>query len=511
MPNFPLLSVIIFLPLVGGLILLALPGAKLQKWWALLVSLATFAVSCLLFVWWQNGEAGMQFVERAPWVPQFNIQYLLGVDGISLFLVLLTTLISVLVLIFSWEGIEKQLKSYLFLMLLLEAGMIGVFVSLDLVLFYVFWELTLIPMYFLIGGWGDPHGTYVFLGREMPWRIYAALKFFLYTLAGSALMLVGIIVLYYQGGTFDLMVLQKMNLAANLQTWLFLAFALAFAIKVPIFPFHTWLPDAHVAAPTGGSVILAAVLLKMGTYGFVRLCLPLFPEATIRFTPWIAALALIGILYGALVALVQKDVKSLVAYSSVAHLGFVMLGIFALNAQGIAGATLQMVNHGLSTGALFLMVGMLYNRRHTRQLADFGGLWKQIPIYGFLFLIVAMSSAGLPGLNGFVGEINILLGAFQTIRPFAILGTLGIILAAWYLLSAVRQMLHGPLNKPENAAISDLKWREVLVLVPLVILFFVIGLFPNIFFDKINPSAQAIADAVMQQRPAVSMVIDDRP
>ena len=357
--------------MVGGLILLALPGAKLQKWWALLVSLATFAVSCLLFVWWQNGEAGMQFVERVPWVPQFNIQYLVGVDGISLFLVLLTTLISVLVLIFSWEGVEKQLKSYLFLMLLLEAGMIGVFVSLDLVLFYVFWELTLIPMYFLIGGWGDPHGTYVFLGREMPWRIYAALKFFLYTLAGSALMLVGIIVLYYQGGTFDLMALQKMNLAANLQTWLFLAFALAFAIKVPIFPFHTWLPDAHVAAPTGGSVILAAVLLKMGTYGFVRLCLPLFPEATIRFTPWIAALALIGILYGALVALVQKDAKSLVAYSSVAHLGFVMLGIFALNAQGIAGATLQMVNHGLSTGALFLMVGMLYNRRHTRHVGRF--------------------------------------------------------------------------------------------------------------------------------------------
>ena len=307
--NIPLLSIIIFLPIVGGLILLALPGAKLQKWWALLVSLATFAVSCLLFVWWQNGEAGMQFVERVPWVPQFNIQYLVGVDGISLFLVLLTTLISVLVLIFSWEGVEKQLKPYLFLMLLLEAGMIGVFVSLDLVLFYVFWELTLIPMYFLIGGWGDPHGTYVFLGREMPWRIYAALKFFLYTLAGSALMLVGIIVLYYQGGTFDLMALQKMNLAANLQTWLFLAFALAFAIKVPIFPFHTWLPDAHVAAPTGGSVILAAVLLKMGTYGFVRLCLPLFPEATIRFTPWIAALALIGILYGALVALVQKDAK----------------------------------------------------------------------------------------------------------------------------------------------------------------------------------------------------------
>ncbi len=504
--NIPLLSIITFIPLLGGLILLALPGAKLQKWWALLVSLVTFAVSCLLWVWWKNGEAGMQFVERHDWIPQFKIQYLVGVDGLSLFLVLLTTLLTVLVLIFSWEGIEKRLKAYLFLMLLLESGMIGVFLALDLVLFYVFWELTLIPMYFLIGGWGDPHGTYNFLGRTMPWRIYAALKFFIYTLAGSALMLVGIIVLYFQGGTFDLLALQKIGLAPALQMVLFAAFALGFAIKVPLFPFHTWLPDAHVAAPTGGSVILAAVLLKMGTYGFVRFCLPLFPQATVRFVPVIATLALIGIIYGALVALVQKDLKSLVAYSSVAHLGFVMLGVFALNAQGIAGATLQMINHGLSTGALFLMVGMLYNRRHTRLLADFGGLWKQIPVYGFLFLIVAMSSAGLPGLNGFVGEFNILLGAFQANPVFAIVGTAGIILAAWYLLTAVRQMLHGPLTKPENATVKDLSVREVLTLAPIIILFFVIGLFPNLFFDKINPSAQAVADAVRQQRPAVSMV-----
>jgi len=280
---------------------------------------------------------------------------------------------------------------------------------------------------------------------------------------------------------------------------------------VPLFPFHTWLPDAHVAAPTGGSVILAAVLLKMGTYGFVRFCLPLFPDATKLFVPWIAVLAIIGILYGALVALVQKDLKSLVAYSSVAHLGYVMLGIFALNAQGIAGATLQMVNHGLSTGALFLLVGMLYNRRHTRQLADFGGLWKQIPLFGFLFVIVALSSAGLPGLNGFVGEFNILLAAFQANKAFAIFGTVGIILAAWYLLSAIRQMLHGPLTRPENAAVKDLNWREVLTLAPIVILFFVIGLFPNLFFDKINPSAEAVTKALQQQRPAVSMVVDRMP
>ncbi len=507
-PNLPLLSIITFLPLAGALVLLVLPGARLQKWWALGVSLATFVISCLLFVWWKAGEAGMQFVEQLPWVPQFDIQYFLGVDGLSLFLVLLTTLITVLVLLFSWEGVEKNLKGYLALMLALEAGMVGVFVALDLVLFYIFWELTLIPMYFLIGGWGDPHGTYTFLGRVMAWRVYAAVKFFLYTFVGSALMLVAILVLYAQGGTFDVLKLQALNLAPNLQTWLFLAFALAFAIKVPIFPFHTWLPDAHVAAPTGGSVILAAVLLKMGTYGFVRFCLPLFPEATRTFVPWIAGLAIVGILYGALVALVQKDVKALVAYSSVAHLGFVMLGIMALNAQGIAGATLQMVNHGLSTGALFLMVGMLYNRRHTRQLSDFGGLWKQIPVYGFLFLIVALSSAGLPGLNGFVGEFNILLGAFQANRLFAVLGTLGVILAAWYLLWAIRQMLHGPLTRPENQQLRDLTVREVITLTPLIILFFVIGLFPNLFFDKINPSAQAVADAVNRRSVAVSMTVD---
>jgi NADH-quinone oxidoreductase subunit M len=504
-PNIPLLSIIIFLPLLGGLILLVLPGERLQKWWALLVSLATFAISCLLFVWWRAGEAGMQFVERLPWAPQFNIQYLVGVDGLSLFLVLLTTFLTVLVLLFSWEGIEKRLRSYLFLMLLLESGMIGVFVALDLVLFYVFWELTLIPMYFLIGGWGDPHSGYRFLGREMPWRIYAALKFFLYTFAGSALMLVAILVLYARTGTFDLLELYKLSLDPSLQLWLFVAFGLAFAIKVPLFPFHTWLPDAHVAAPTGGSVILAAILLKMGTYGFVRFCLPLCPAASKLAVPWIAALAIIGILYGALVALVQKDVKSLVAYSSVAHLGFVMLGIFALNAQGIAGATLQMVNHGLSTGALFLLVGMLYNRRHTRLLAHFGGLWRQVPVYGFMFVIVALSSAGLPGLNGFVGEFNILLAAFQANKTFAILGTLGVILAAWYLLWAVRQMLHGPLTRPENMALKDLHWREVLTLAPIVILFFVIGLFPNLFFDKINPSAAAVVQAI-QQVPAVTMM-----
>ncbi len=510
MTNIPLLSIITFLPLAGGLVLLLIPtnAARAQKWCALAVSLATFALSCLLYVFWHNGDPGMQFVERIPWVPQFHIQYYLGVDGLSLFLVLLTTLITPLVILFSWTGVERGLRAYLFLILALEAGMLGVFISLDLVLFYIFWELTLIPMYFLIGGWGDPHGTYTFLGRILPWRIYAALKFFLYTFAASALMLVAILVLYAQAGTFDLLQLQAQGVPPAAQTGLFLAFALAFAVKVPIFPFHTWLPDAHVAAPTGGSVLLAAVLLKMGAYGFVRFCLPLFPQATQTFAPWIAALAIIGILYGGLVALVQKDLKALVAYSSVAHLGFVMLGLMALNAQGIAGATLQMLNHGLTTGALFLLVGMLYNRRHTRLLADYGGLWQQLPVYGFLFILVALASAGLPGLNGFVGEFNILLGAFQTNAVYAVLGTLGIIIAAWYLLWAIRAMLHGPLTKPENQQLRDLGVREVVTLVPLIILFFVIGLFPNLFFDKINPSAQAVADAVNQRAPAVSMTVN---
>jgi NADH-quinone oxidoreductase subunit M len=494
-PNVPILSIIVFVPLVGALILLLLPSEKAQKWWALGITAVTFLLSCMLLVWWQNGEAGMQFLERYAWIPQLNIQYLVGVDGLSLWLVLLTTLLTMLVIVFSWEGIEKNLKGYLFLILLLETGMIGVFVALDLVLFYIFWELSLVPMYFLIGVWGGPR------------RVYAAVKFFIYTMVASALMLVAILVLYQQGGTFDLLELQQLQLAPSLQMWLFVAFGLAFAVKVPLFPFHTWLPDAHVEAPTGGSVILAGILLKMGTYGFVRFCLTLFPDATRQFVPWIAVLAVIGILYGGLVALTQRDVKSLVAYSSVAHLGFVVLGLFALNSQGIAGATLQMVNHGLSTGALFLLVGMLYNRRHTRMLDEFGGLWTAMPVFGFLFMTVAFASAGLPGLNGFVGEFNILLGSFRSNPVFAVLATTGIVVGAWYLLRAIREMLHGPLTKPENTALQDLSKREVLTLVPIVILFFVIGLFPNLFLSKINPSAEAVA-AALQERPAVAITID---
>ena len=494
-----ILSITVFLPLVGALILLFLREERAQRVWALFVSLATFLVSLGLLVWWQNGQTGMQFVEQRAWIPAFNIQYYLGVDGISLWLVLLTTFLTPLVIFFSWQSIHSRTRSYYFFMLLMETAMLGVFTALDLILFYVFWEASLVPMYFIIGQWGGPR------------RVYASVKFFLYTLAGSALMLVAILVVYFYGGTFDVMVLQTKNLAYVVQFWAFLAFALGFAIKVPLFPFHTWLPDAHVEAPTAGSVILAGVLLKMGTYGFLRFCLPLFPQATVTFVPWLSALALIGILYGALVALRQRDIKSLVAYSSVAHLGFVVLGIFTLTPQGMSGAVLQMVNHGLSTGGLFLLVGMLYERLHTRIMSEFSGLWKEIPIFGGLFLIVMLSSVGLPGLNGFVGEFTILVGAFKANPVFAWLGTAGIILAAWYLLTAFRQMMQGPVSKPKAIAVlPDLTRREVLIMAPLVVLFVVIGLFPNLFFDKINPSVESLAQQLRTPPPAV-MLDQGRP
>ncbi len=415
-PN--LLSIITFLPLVGAAVVALTAGDRAKKRTALGFSLLTFAVSLLLWVNWQSGAAGMQFVEELPWFPAYGMTYLMGVDGISLFMVLLTTLLMPIAIYFSNLYVDEQPGLYLVLMLVLETAMIGVFLALDLVLFFVFFEFSLIPMYLLIGKWGGDN------------RIYAALKFFVYTFAGSALMLVAILVVYFNTGTFNILEMDAAGLSPQVQTWAFLAFALAFAIKVPIFPFHTWLPDAHVQAPTAGSIILAGVLLKMGTYGYLRLAIPLFPEAAVRFGPWIAGLAVIGILYGALVALVQKDLKSLVAYSSVAHLGYVMLGIVALNHQGMSGAVLQMVNHGLSTGALFLMVGLLYERRHTRMLEDFGGLWKSVPVFSGFFLVVVMSSAALPGLNGFIGEFSILLGAYAAWPVFAILASAGVILAA---------------------------------------------------------------------------------
>jgi NADH-quinone oxidoreductase subunit M len=487
-----LLSIITFLPLAGAVLVLVVPGDGAKKTLALLTTLLTFVASLLLLPSWQN-IAAMQFVEELPWFPPLAIRYALGVDGISLFLVLLTTLLMPIAVYFSNLYVSRRLGAYMALMLLLETAMIGVFLSLDLVLFFVFFEASLIPMYFLIGEWGGHN------------RIYAAVKFFVYTFAGSALMVVAILLVYFSTGTFDIVALQNAQIDPAVQTWAFIAFALAFAVKTPLFPFHTWLPDAHVQAPTAGSIILAGVLLKMGTYGYLRLAMPIFPQAAVQWGPVVGALAVIGIIYGALVALMQKDIKSLVAYSSVAHLGYVMLGLVAFNTIGISGSVLQMVNHGLSTGALFLMVGYLYERRHTRMLNEFGGLWKSIPVFCGLFLVVALSSAGMPGLNGFVGEFTIMLGAYQVMPWYAIIAAVGVILAAWYLLTAFRQMAQGQITRPENdkAHLKDLRFDEVLLVLPLVLLFFVIGLFPNLFFDKINPSVEALVtqqQARIQQR-----------
>ena len=490
-----MLSILTFLPVVGAIVVLLAPGDSLKKGLAFGAAVATFVVSLLLLPGWQE-IPDMQFVERYVWMPGLNIHYHLGVDGISLWLVLLTTFLMPIAVAFSNQHIKQSVGSYLALMLLMETAVLGVFLALDLVLFYVFWEFSLVPMALLIGKWGSQN------------RIYAAIKFFLYTLAGSALMLVAILALYFHAGTFDLLELQSLGLPAGLQQLAFLAFALAFAIKVPLFPFHTWLPDAHVQAPTAGSVLLAGVLLKLGAYGFLRFALPLFPLAVANYASLISILAIVGILYGALVALAQRDLKSLVAYSSVAHMGFVVLGIFALNEQAISGAVLQMVNHGLSTGALFLMVGMLYERRHTRLLSDFGGLWASVPVFSFFFLVVVLSSAGLPFLNGFIGEFAILLGTYKSTPLFAVLGTAGVILAAWYLLHAFRKVAQGALDNPANFKenLPDLDWKEIGQLVPIVLLFFVIGLLPNLFLKKINPSASAVANLQVPAERGESMV-----
>jgi NADH-quinone oxidoreductase subunit M len=423
----------------------------------------------------------MQFVERVPWMTSFGIDYIVGIDGISLFLVLLTTFLMPIAILASWS-VRAKTKEYLVFMLLLETGMLGAFVALDLFLFYVFWEVMLVPMYFLIGVWGGTR------------RIYAAVKFVIYTMAGSLLMLVAIIYLATRHAqveqvlTFDLLKLYGLHLPVEQQTWLFLAFALSFAIKVPLFPFHTWLPDAHVEAPTAGSVILAGVLLKLGTYGFLRFAIPLFPDAALAATPVIVVLSVIGIVYGAMVAMMQTDIKKLVAYSSVSHLGFVMLGLFALNMQGLQGSIYQMLSHGLSTGALFLMVGMIYERRHTRVIDEFGGLWKQIPIFSALLLFVTFSSIGLPGLNGFVGEFLILLGSFGIAPGWTTVAATGVILGAIYMLWTIRRVIFGPLTNPANQKLQDLSAREVSLLAPIVLLIVFMGIYPQPFLQRMKPA-----------------------
>ena len=494
-----LLTAVTFLPALGGLGLALVPRRRsdLARVVALAVAVAVLALAVPLYLAFDGSRADPQFEERAAWMPTLGVSYHIGVDGISLLLVLLTAFLSPLALASAWRAVEERTKEFGIAMLILETGMIGVFVSLDLFLFYVFWEAMLIPMYFVIGVWGGPD------------RIYAAIKFVLYTLVGSLLMLVAILALYWQHGaatgvyTFDLPVLSRYVLAPGLaQDLMFLAFALAFAIKVPLFPFHTWLPDAHVEAPTAGSVILAGVLLKMGTYGFLRFCLPLFPDASIRFAPWVFALAVIGIIYGAWVSTVQPDLKKLVAYSSVSHLGFVMVGLFTLTAQGLVGGIIQMINHGLSTGALFLLVGMIYERRHTRLIADFGGLWRVIPAFSALFLIVSLSSLGLPGLNGFVGEFLILVGAFQVNRLVAALATSGIVFAAVYLLWMCQRVIFGPVTHPENRRLADLSAREWAVLAPALALIVWIGVYPVAFTGKTEASVEALIAQVQSKAAA---------
>jgi len=491
------LTLVTFTPLLGVLVLLFLkPEQKTsQRWVALVTSLVTLVVSIVMLVWFMEFDTirpGSLHMEiNIPWiqVAGWNISYAMGVDGLSILLVMLTTLLTPISILSTWTAIEDRVKDFMIFFLLLEVGMTGVFLAQDLFLFYIFWEFTLVPMYFLIGIWGGPQ------------RMYAAVKFFLYTMAGSLLMLLAILWLGIYQGTFSVPDLVSMGgIPANIQMWLFLAFAAAFAIKVPMWPLHSWLPDAHVQAPTAGSVILAGVLLKMGTYGFIRFNIPLFPEAAVKAAPWMALLAVIGIIYGAAVSYAQGDVKKLVAYSSVSHLGFVMLGLFALNPQGIQGGILQMINHGLSTGALFIIVGMIYERRHTRDMDDFGGLWKIMPVYGALTLIVTLSSMGLPGLNGFVGEFTILLGAFGSKAIgspwYAGLAAIGVILAAVYMLYMFQKMFLGPADNPKNLELKDLNWREIVTLVPLLVFIFWIGLYPKPFFTLMAPTVDKLVAAI---------------
>jgi NADH-quinone oxidoreductase subunit M len=478
-----LLTVITFTPCVGALLLLLPVFAgrdRAVRLTANIFGLLGFLVSLPLWFLFERGASGFQFIERAPWIPSLGVQYLLGIDGVSALLILLTTLLGAIAILSSWSAITERVRQYYVFLLLLQTGMLGVFCALDMFLFYVFWEVMLVPMYFLIGIWGGTR------------RLYAALKFFLYTLVGSVVMLLGILALYFHSrslpeaagnATFDVTRWLQMNVPPELQFWVFLAFFLGFAIKVPMFPFHTWLPDAHVEAPTAGSVILAGVLLKMGTYGFLRFSLPLLPDATRAAVPWMVTLAIVGIVYAGLVTLVQSDMKKLVAYSSVSHLGFCMLGMFALNPLGLEGSVLQMINHGLSTGGLFLIVGLIYERRHTRAIAEFGGLARVMPVYATLALIIFLASMGLPLLNGFIGEAMILLGAFAANKAWAAWAVSGVVLGAAYLLWLYQRVFWGPITHEENRGLRDLNGRELATLLPIVALCFWIGLYPKPFLD----------------------------
>jgi NADH-quinone oxidoreductase subunit M len=498
-----MLSLIVFLPLVGALLVLLLGGRgdnhdrdPLVRNLALATSLVTFAATLLL--WWRfdPGVAAFQFEERYAWIPVFGIQYYIGVDGISLLLIVLTGFLTPLALLSSWESVHKNVKAFSFFILALETAMLGVFVSIDLFLFYIFWDAMLIPMYFLIGIWGYER------------RIYAAVKFILYTMAGSVLMLLAIIGLAWAHGeatgtpSFNLLELYNLNLPYETQVWFFLAFALAFVIKVPLFPFHTWLPDAHVEAPTAGSIILAGVMLKMGTYGLLRFAFPLFPQAALYFAPYIGLLAVIGIIYGALVAMVQPDMKKLVAYSSVSHLGVVVLGLCAMNMQGVQGSVFQMLSHGVSTGGLFMIVGMLSDRRHTRQIAEFGGLKAVAPRLVAAFLLITLASIALPGMNGFVGEFLILIGSFRWSPRLTIFASTGVILSAVYMLWMFQRVNYGPLTNEKNRAMPDLSTREWAMLVPTIAMCILMGVVPGPFLRPMEPAVARVVERVRGSQPA---------
>ena len=504
--NFPLLSLVVFFPAAAALgILFFVKKTETNRirWLANISAFIGFLLSLPLWFAFDSSGPQFQFGERYSWIPSIGVEYNIAMDGISLLLILMTTLLGFIAILSSWRSVTERVKQYYVFLLFLQTGMLGVFVSLDFFLFYVFWEVMLVPMYFLIGVWGGPR------------KLYAAIKFFLYTLVGSVLMLLGILALYFAHHaatgeyTFDLLRLMETSYASGLQFWVFLAFFVGFAIKVPMFPFHTWLPDAHVEAPTAGSVILAGVLLKMGTYGFVRFSIPLLPEASRDAVWWVATLAIIGIIYGALVALVQKDWKSLVAYSSVSHLGFVMLGIFALNTLGLEGGILQMINHGLSTGGLFLLVGIMYEQRHTREIAAYGGIAKVVPVYAAMFLIIALASMGLPMLNGFIGEFLILQGIFQVNWIYAAFAVSGIVLGAAYLLWLYQRLMFGKLDREENRALADVTSRENATLIPIVALCIFIGVYPKPFLDKLEVPVANIVERLDPNTGATAAAVGE--
>src|SRR5687767_11470771 len=497
-----ILSVILFTPLAGAILLLFVSkrSENAIKWIANLFAVAGFAVSVPLWFWYNPQNPQYQFVERMPWIPSIGAEYFLGVDGFSVLLILLTTLMGVIAVLSSWEAITERVKEYYIFLLVLQTGMLGAFMSLDFLLFFLFWEVMLVPMYFLIGIWGSAN------------RLYSAIKFFLYTLVGSVVMLLGILALYfaYRGVTgeysFDITRYQAHNFPADLQWWVFLAFFLGFAIKVPMFPFHTWLPDAHTDAPTAGSVILAAVLLKMGTYGFIRFSLPILPDASRAFVPMIVLLSIIGIVYGALVAMAQKDWKRLVAYSSVSHMAMVMLGMFALNPVGITGSIVQQLNHGISTGALFLLVGVVYERRHTREISEYGGLSKVMPAYATVFLVMTMSSIGLPALNGFIGELLILQGVFVANKIWAAFAASGVVLGAAYMLWLYQRTMFGKIENPKNEKLLDLSGREFATFAPLIVLAVWMGLYPKPFLDRLNTSVARVVVRINPEYRAQAVV-----